>query len=120
MAFAWPAQGKSDCGSVTAEFAVILPAVVAVAALLLVLTQTVTVSLNCQDAARYAAREVVVNQGGGDPAAVAKKVAGPKAEVTLQRANQSVSVVVSCPVVAGPFGVLPPHVSGSAVGMLNE
>ncbi|WP_236632702.1 TadE family type IV pilus minor pilin [Bifidobacterium xylocopae] len=104
----------------TAEFAVILPAVVAVAALLLGLTQAVCVSMSCQDAARNAAREVVVHRGEGDPAGVAQQVAGTGAATSLERSGQQVRVSVTCPVISTPLGVLPGRVSGSAVAMLNE
>lgn len=116
----WSFCKRSDSGAVTAEFAVILPAVVAVAALLLGLTQAVSVSLNCQDAARVAAREIVVHQGEGDPAGIVQQIAGPHAQLSMKRSDSSISVLVTCPITAGPFGVLPAHVSGSAVSVLNE
>ncbi|AKV56150.1 hypothetical protein AB656_05185 [Bifidobacterium actinocoloniiforme DSM 22766] len=115
---AWLSRG--DSGSVTAEFAVVLPAVVAVAALLLGLTQTVCVSLSCQDAARSAAREVVIHRGEGDPSGVASRVAGGSAATSLERSDQQVKVSVSCPVLSTPLGVLPGRVNGSAVAMLDE
>lgn len=109
-----------DSGAVTVEFAVILPAVVAVAALLLGLTKAVGVSLDCQDAARAAAREIVVHQVKGNPAGVAKQVAGDQAQLSLQQSDRTVSVVFSCPVTTGSLGFIPARVSGSAVGVLNE
>ena len=46
----------ADCGTVTAEFAVVLPCVAAVAILVLCLGRASIVSMNCQDAAAAGAR----------------------------------------------------------------
>lgn len=107
----------ADCGSVTAEFAVVLPAVVAVALLLVGLTRTVAVSMRCQDAAAAVVRELVVTGGQTDAAAVARDVAGADASVAVRRAQDRVTVNVTCPVLPGPLGVLPAQVSGEAVGV---
>ena len=104
-------------GSATAEFAMILPAVVVMAVLVLSLTRVVVVSMDCQDAAAAAAREAVLAGDSGNSAAAARTVAGSSASVTLSRSNGTVTATVHCPVLPGPLGVLPTRVTGTAVGI---
>ena len=108
-----------DAGAVTAEFATVLPAVVAVAVLLLCLTRTVAVSISCQDAASAAARAVVAGGGSADPSAAARTVAGQSITVNVSDEAGRVTVVTSCPVVPDPLGVLPTKVEGKAVGVVS-
>nr|WP_301538547.1 TadE family type IV pilus minor pilin [Bifidobacterium sp. DSM 109963] len=108
-----------DVGAVTAEFATVLPAVVAVAVLLLCLTRTVAVSISCQDAASAAARAVVAGGGSADPSAAARTVAGQSITVNVSDEAGHVTVVTSCPVVPDPLGVLPTKVEGKAVGVVS-
>ena len=79
----------ADCGTVTAEFAVVLPCVAAVAILVLCLGRASIVSMNCQDAAAAGARAMAIDAGGE-------------------------AKVVRCPVAADPTGVLPASVVGKA------
>ena len=108
-----------DAGAVTAEFATVLPAVVAVAVLLLCLTRTVAVSISCQDAASAAARAVVAGGGSADPSAAARTVAGQSITVNVSDEAGRVTVVTSCPVIPDPLGVLPTKVEGRAVGVVS-
>lgn len=62
----------ADEGAVTAEFAVVLPAVILVAVVLIALARTVTVSMSCQDAAAVAVREIVVAGDESDPVGAAR------------------------------------------------
>ena len=87
----------ADCGTVTAEFAVVLPCVAAVAILVLCLGRASIVSMNCQDAA-----------------AAAQTIAGGGSTVSFAANANSVTVVVRCPVAADPTGVLPASVVGKA------
>lgn len=109
----------SDRGAATAEFAVILPSVVAIGALLLCMTRTVIVSMDCQDAAAQAARELVVGGGDGDADAVARMVAGDGAAATVSYDEDRVTVLAQCPVIPDPLGVLPTRVSGTATGVMS-
>ena len=70
----------ADEGAVTAEFAVVLPAVILVAVVLIALARTVTVSMSCQDAAAVAVREIVVAGDESDPVGAAQAVADAIAE----------------------------------------
>lgn len=109
----------AERGSVTAEFATVLPTVMIVALLLLSLARLVGVSIGCQDAASAAARAAISAGGEVDPASAAKDAVGDGIAVTVSTAGHRVSVVTRCPVVPDPSGVLPSVVEGRAVGMLT-
>nr|WP_169241266.1 TadE/TadG family type IV pilus assembly protein [Bifidobacterium sp. DSM 109959] len=126
-------------GSATAEFALVLPSVVAIAGLILALCRVVVVSMDCQSAAAAAARELVVSDalpdsgagfgaesgadsggGGGthgDAAAVASHVAGTEVSLNVEWGSRSVRVIAECPVLPGPLGLTPVKVSGEAAAM---
>lgn len=118
-------------GTVTAEFAVILPAVVAMAALICVLGRAVILRVDCQDAAHTIARQAISDlTGGGEvPDAfrdwalqTAHTLAGDAAHVDLTAGSgteTTLSVTVSAPLVADPWGILPRLVSGRAVALLE-
>lgn len=109
----------ADEGSVTAEFAVVLPAVVMVALLLIGLTRTVAVTMQCQDAAAVAVRELVVSGERSDPQSAAQAVAGDGVSVSVQHNGDRVSVTVMCPVLPGPLDVLPTRVTAEAAGIMQ-
>lgn len=112
---------RGDRATVTAEFAVILPAVVVMSALLFSSARAVVVGMECQDAARAVAREMVVaGSPGGDPHAVASTVAGPGVSVEVSVDEDVVRVATSCPVMPGPLDLLPVAVTGHAVGVRHE
>lgn len=113
------ARRRSDAGAVTAEFAVVLPAVVVVAAVLIALSRTVVVSMGCQDAASAAVREIVVSGDEADPAGAVRSVAGSDASVTTVSGDATVTVSVSCPVIPDPLGILPVSVTAEATGVVQ-
>lgn len=113
-------NARADSGTVTAEFAVILPAFIVMAALLLAMAQVARVGMGCQDAARAVAREVVLARSDADPTALARRVAGRGVQVDVEEGGGQVRVKVACPVLKGPFGILPPRVFGQAVAVLEE
>ena len=104
-------------GSVTAEFATVLPAVMVVALLLLSLARLVGVSIGCQDAA--SARAAVAAGGGADASAAARNAVGDGIALNVSTAGQRVNVVARCLVLPDPRGVLPTVVEGRAVGILT-
>lgn len=111
----------SDRGTVTAEFAVVLPTVMMVALLLLSSARAVMVSMNCQEAARVAVREMVVaSDGEPDPSDVVARIAGPRATVRIEENNDQITVTTRCPIGPGPLGMLPVAVEGEAVGLRYE
>lgn len=63
-------------GSATAEFAIVLPSVIAIAGLILAIGRVVIVSMDCQSAAAAAAREFVVTGDESSSRSIAADVAG--------------------------------------------
>ncbi|KAB8294401.1 TadE/TadG family type IV pilus assembly protein [Bifidobacterium avesanii] len=108
-------RNRCDRGSATAEFAVVLPAVMAMVMLLLGLTRAITVSLDCQEAARAIARSTVAAQSVEDYGSVAHAIAG-ESDVTVHELPDRWEVRVACPLMPGPLGVLPLRVEGEAIG----
>ena len=106
----------ADEGAATAEFAVVLPCVAAVAILVLCLGRASVVSMNCQDAAAAGARlsRLMIR--------AANRRRGPRSwrlwEVRRRYGSSVgadfVTVTVQCPVVPDPTGVLPTRVTGKA------
>ena len=92
----------ADCGTVTAEFAVVLPCVAAVAILVLCLGRASIVSMTIDAGGEAKAR------------AAAQTIAGGGSTVSFAANANSVTVVVRCPVAADPTGVLPASVVGKA------
>nr|WP_276313598.1 TadE family protein [Bifidobacterium callimiconis] len=112
---------RHDQGTVTAEFAVVLPTVMVVALLLLSSARAVMVSMNCQEAARVAAREMVIaSDGDANPSDVVTRIAGSRATVRVEEKQDQITVTTRCPVGPGPLGMLPVAVEGEAVGLRYE
>ena len=109
---------RADEGAATAEFAVVLPVVAALAALLLCLSRTVIVTMDCQDAASSVVRELVAYGVDAEPRAAARAVAGDGSAVDVRYEGDRVTATVQCPVIPDPLGVLPTAVRGTATGIL--
>jgi Flp pilus assembly protein TadG len=107
------AAASGDAGSTTAEFAVALPAVVLLLAFLLTLVAAVTVRLQCDDAARAGARSAALGESDAVVVATAQRVAGG-GDVTVERADQWVTVTVGRTVVPGVAGAGGWRITGSA------
>jgi predicted RecB family endonuclease len=119
-----------DRGTVTAEFAVVLPAVVVVALILMSLGRAVIVNASCQDAARSVAEHLSVQlsvQGEVMPDSVLqdelKKISDSAAHeaTTVEVSQNSVGkeVTVICPLLPGPMGILPANVTGHALALIQ-
>lgn len=107
-----------DRGTVTAEFAVILPVVAMLALALLGLTRAIGVSLSCQDAARAAAYEVTIAGAQADPVGAARAAAGGiSIGVDVDDAGDEVRIRTTCPVMPGPLDILPVTVGGFAMAL---
>lgn len=106
-------------GSATAEFAIVLPSVVAIAGLLLTLGRVVSVSMDCHGAASAAARELVVSGQESSARRVAADVAGNGVSMRTEYGERSVSVVVECPVLPGPLDVTPTRITSDAIAVLQ-
>lgn len=107
----------SDAGAVTAEFAMVLPAVIIMVALLLSVTRAVSVSMTCQDAAASAARQLILTKSEADVQRIAQSVAGPGASVSVARVGGNVTVVAQCPILPDSLRILPAKVTGKATGI---
>jgi hypothetical protein len=111
----WPVPREVDEGSVTAELAVGLPAVVLVLAMVLVVASTAIAQTRCADGARAGARAAALGEDDAAVAGVARRVAGDDARVGVARDDGWVTVHVDAAVgVGGHLG--PVRVQASAVG----
>jgi hypothetical protein len=90
-------EGSVDDGTVTAELAVALPAVVLLCAALLVTGQAAIGEMRCTDAARAAARLAARGEPTSAVAAEANRRAPPGASVGVSRSGGQVRVVVRAP-----------------------
>lgn len=112
---------RADRGAATAEFAVILPVVVAMVALILMVTRAATVAMTCQDAAGTAAGRIAVVENSQQRMQLAQsivhEVAGSDAWVSIGNTNGSITVETKCAVIPDPLGVLPNQVKGHAVAI---
>jgi hypothetical protein len=106
-------RGPGDRGSVTAEMAVAVPALVVLLAAALTAVSAVTAQMRCVDAARESARAAA--RGDGDPAAVGRRVAPPGATVTVAAHGDSVRAVVTAAVRPVGRWLPAPVVSATAV-----
>ena len=102
-------------GSATAEFAIVLPSVIAIAGLILAIGRVVIVSMDCQSAA--AAAEFVVTGDESSSRSIAADVAGGEPHVSIAHDGQSTSVMVECSVLPGPLDVTPTRVTGNATAI---
>ena len=94
-----------DRGSVTAEFAVALPAIVAVLAVVLSVVAAATAQLRCVDAARAGARAAARGESTAAAVSAAKAAAPAGATVRVRREGDAVRVEVHGRVgLLGPIG----------------
>jgi hypothetical protein len=112
----------TDTGAVTAETAVVLPALIIVA---LVLGWAVTVGviqMRCYDAARGAARAAARGEPIDDVEQIARDAAPAGADVTITRVGDEVTVAVKVTASAPSwFPAVPPmHVAGSAMAIAED
>src|SRR5690625_4727426 len=84
-------------GSVTAELALLLPAVVVVLLVCATLGAAAIGQLQCADAARAAARAAAIGEPAAAVAAVARDLAGAHAQVQVDREGEWVEVTVTRP-----------------------
>ncbi|NUU16081.1 pilus assembly protein TadE [Cellulomonas humilata] len=87
--------GRRDRGSVTAELAVGLPAVVLLLVALLTVASAAVAQTRCTDAARAGARSAALGEADGTVVATARRLAGEGAAVAVSRSEGWVTVTVS-------------------------
>jgi hypothetical protein len=98
---------RSDRGSVTAELAVALPAVVVVIGAVLLVVAASTSQMRCADAARAGARAAAIGETDARVREIASHVAGDGTAVTVARSGPWVTVTTSRPVGRGPLAAVP-------------
>jgi hypothetical protein len=92
--------GSSQRGSVTAEFAIVLPAVVLVLVLVLTTAAVAASQLRCTEAARAGARAAALGEPGASVRAAAAMVAGGGTEVETRTSGEWMVVSVRRPVMS--------------------
>ena len=92
------APTQRERGSVTLEFAVLLPAVLVLAAVIMSLTAVSTAQIRGTDAARQAARMAAVGEPTAQITAAVRQITSPAADLDLQNDGQWVRITVSQPV----------------------
>ncbi len=102
-----------DRGSVTAELAVGLPAVVLVLVALLAISSAAITQTRCADGARAGARSAALGEDDASVLATARRVAGAGAEVSVSRSDGWVSVAVTEAV--GPWRGIPLRAGSTSV-----
>ncbi|MEF2527599.1 MULTISPECIES: TadE family type IV pilus minor pilin [Streptomyces] len=98
-----PARPR-DGGFATAEAALVIPALVLFAALLVWALMAAAAQIRCVDAARVGARAAARSEPGQDAAAAARSAAPAGAEVVIERRGDLWHVRVEAPA-PGPAGL---------------
>lgn len=106
-------------GAATAEFAVVLPSVIAIVGLILALGRVVMVTMNCNSAASSAARTMIVSNDEGEARRIAAQVVDDDVAVMVQRSEQTVRVLVTCPVLPGPMNLTPVQITAESTAMVQ-
>jgi hypothetical protein len=104
MAAAGRRREARDRGSVTAELALGLPAVVLALVVVLLVGSVAVAQVRSTDAARAAARAAALGEDTAAVVAIATNLAGDQAEVTVEEAGGWVRVTVSRPLSTGWLG----------------
>nr|WP_285524683.1 TadE family type IV pilus minor pilin [Streptomyces lavendulae] len=110
--------GIGDRGYVTAEAALIIPALVLFAALLVWALMAAAVQIRCVDAARAGARAAGRSEPREVAVAAARAAAPPGARVDLERSGDLWRVTVAAPA-PGPAG-LPVRLGAVAVALAED
>ncbi|MFJ3882986.1 TadE family type IV pilus minor pilin [Streptomyces sp. NPDC090077] len=110
--------GIADRGYVTAEAAVVIPALVLFAALLVWALMAAAAQIRCVDAARAGARAAARSEPVAAAVAAAREAAPPGAEVEVERSGDLWRVRVAAPA-PGPGG-LPVRLGASAVALAED
>lgn len=106
---------RCDRGAVTAEFAVILPAIMMLALILLTSARASMIALSCQDAARITARTLAIQGDTRQAQSIAQQAINSAVHVQVQQTQDTVAVHTYCPVLPRPLTAIPFNVEGYAV-----
>ena len=113
------AASRRDRGSVTAELAVGLPAVVVVLVALLLVASTAIAQTRCTDAARAGARAAALGESAGSITATVRRLAGAEASIAVSRTDEWVTVEVSSAVGSGSWGGSPLRARATATARVE-
>ena len=111
--------GRTDRGSVTAELAVGLPAVVLLLVALLTIASSAITQTRCTDAARAGARAAALGEPDAEVSVFAHRLAGDAATVAVSRADPWVTVDVSAAVGSGSWTWGPLRARATAVARVE-
>lgn len=100
----------ADRAAVTAEFSVVLPAVVVVTLVVFGVGRTVIKNMQCNDAATQVAYQLLTHQKSTSVERIVSQVAGSDATVTVSRQSNRAQIVVQCPIMPDPLHVIPAKV----------
>ncbi|TCD54540.1 pilus assembly protein [Alloscardovia theropitheci] len=117
--------GETDKGTITAEFAVIFPSVVAITILIVSMSRVIVVQLDCHSAARQAAYAVITaDEVGSEQSSMnriaqraAMSVAGKNTRTHINWNDTSFEVVTTCDVARIGKISLPLSMQGKARGV---
>ncbi|MDJ0384460.1 TadE family type IV pilus minor pilin [Streptomyces sp. G-G2] len=109
---------RGDRGYVTAEAALVIPALVLFAALLVWALMAAAAQIRCVDAARAGARAAARSEPAEAALGAAREAAPPGARVELERTGDLWRVRVSAPA-PGP-GALPVRLGAQAVALAED
>ncbi|MFE9464479.1 TadE family type IV pilus minor pilin [Streptomyces virginiae] len=111
-------RGMGDRGYVTAEAALVIPALVLFAAMLVWALMAAAGQIRCVDAARAGARAASRSEPAEVAVAAAREAAPPRARVELERVGDLWRVRVAAPV-PGPGGI-PLRLGAQAVALAEN
>jgi hypothetical protein len=113
------AASRWDRGSVTAELAIGLPAVVLLLVALLTVASAAIAQTRCTDAARAGARAAALGEADGEVTTTARRLAGADATVAVSRADEWVTFAVSSPLGPASWGGSPLQARATAVARVE-
>lgn len=109
--------GLRDDGAITAETAIVLPAIVLMLAVVLAGGAAASTQVRCEEAAGTAARVVARGESENTAVQEAQSIAGDRAEVTvtIREGRANAEVVVPAPGILGQWGALDLSASASTI-----
>lgn len=116
-------RAAEECGSATAEAAVVLPVLLLVLAMALSVLAAVSSQLRCTDAAAVAARAAARGDSAGQVEQAARATAPEGAAISVQLTRETVQVVVTAqvrPLGKALMGLRGVRVSGRAVAARED
>lgn len=119
-AAARPGRSLAERGSVTAELAVALPAVVLLLAMLLLGGSAGVLQLRLEESARAAARALARGETPAEAENIAVSIAGPSAAVSIGSGSSLVHVTVEARMGGALAALMPWPLSASAAARLES